>query len=130
MYVYCQAAHEQGLDQLPPLTESYPTMEILSGDPRQSGRVDVSDQDGALSGGVWECTRGSFRFTYTFTELATLLEGRIAVTDADGVRHELAAGDSFLVRQGETVTWEILEDMRKTYFLFAEADVPAGSVAG
>lgn len=51
------------------------------------------------------------------------------MTDSDGVRHELTAGDSFLVRQGGTVTWEILEDMRKSYFLFAEAEVPTGSAA-
>jgi uncharacterized cupin superfamily protein len=127
MHVYQLAAQEQGIEALPPLSESYPTMEILSGDPRQSGRLDVSGEDGALYAGVWECTRGSFRFTYTFTELATILTGRIAVTDAQGTRHELGVGDSFLVRQGETVTWEILEDMRKSYFLFAEAEVPAGS---
>ena len=130
MHVYRSAAQEQGMEALPPLSESYPTMEILSGDPRQSGRIDVSGEDDALFAGVWECTKGSFRFTYTFTELATILAGRIAVTDAEGARHELAVGDSFLVEQGETVTWEILEDMRKSYFLFAEAGVPAGSAAG
>lgn len=125
MYVYRPAAPEQGLEPLPPLSESYPTIEILSGDPRQSGRVDVSDQEGALFAGVWECTQGSFRYEYTFTELATILKGSIAVTDSGGVRHELGVGDSFLVRQGETVTWEVLEDMRKSYFLFAEVAVAA-----
>jgi uncharacterized protein len=125
MHVYRPAAPEEGLEPLPPLPESYPTIEILSGNPQQRGRLDVSDQEGALFAGVWECTRGSFRYQYTFTELATILTGRIAVTDSDGARHELVAGDSFLVRQGETVTWEILEDMRKSYFLFAEVGVAA-----
>lgn len=125
MEVYRPLAEEQGLEPLPPLTESYPTMEILAGDPRQSGRLDVAGEDGSLYAGVWECTRGSFRVTYPFTELATILAGHIVVTDDTGGRHELRVGDSWLVRQGETVTWEIVEDMRKSYFLFIEAEVPA-----
>lgn len=126
MEVYRPNGTEQRLEELPPLTESYPTMEILAGDPRQSGRADVVADDGNVYAGVWECTKGSFRIEYPFTELATILAGQIVVTHENGERHELGVGDSFLVHQGETVTWEVVEDMRKSYFLFVQAAVPAG----
>ena len=126
MEVYRPNGAVEGLEPLPPLVESYPKMEILAGDPRQSGRLDVASDDGTVYAGVWECTKGSFRIEYPFTELATILAGRIVVTHETGERHELSAGDSFLVHQGETVTWDVVEDMRKSYFLIVASAVPAG----
>lgn len=54
--------------------------EILSGTPQQRERLDYGSPESALMVGVWECTQGSFTLTYTFNELATILEGEITLT--------------------------------------------------
>ena len=43
--------------------------------------------------GVWECTQGSFKLTYTFNELATVLEGRITIAFPDGSSHDFGPGE-------------------------------------
>jgi len=127
MFDYALSVKQDGFGPLPPLEESYPTMTVVQGDPQQSGRVDLASEENGIFAGVWECTAGSFDIVYSFNELATILAGHIIVTDADGARHEFKAGDSFLAVQGERVNWEIVEDMRKSYFLWIDPDnaVPA-----
>ena len=117
------------LDELPPLTESYPTMTILEGNPVQSGRVDYLKCSDTVIAGEWCCTRGRFRLRYPFAEMATILDGRIIVTDESGISVALERGDSFFVGQGETVEWEIIEDMRKSHFTFINESVPVVTAA-
>ncbi len=112
------------LDKLPPLTESYPTITVLEGNPVQSGRFDYSKCSDTVIAGEWCCTRGRFRLLYPFAEMATILDGRIIVTDESGISITLERGDSFFVGQGETAEWEIIEDMRKSYFLFIDESAP------
>ena len=73
--------------------------------------------DGPLMSGVWECTPGKFEISYPWGELATLLKGRITVTDSDGRAVTYEPGDSFFVAQGQRVTWEVHEPTRKCFFI-------------
>ena len=82
MIDFKQSSEQSGIEAWPPLAEI--GANILSGDPQQSGRVDFGSLEGPLISGVWECTPGKFEITYPWGELATLLKGRITVTDADG----------------------------------------------
>jgi uncharacterized cupin superfamily protein len=61
--------------------------------------------------------------------MSTILDGRIIVTDESGTSVTLAQGDSFFVGQGETVEWEIIEDMRKSHFTFFDLSVAVPAAA-
>ena len=72
--------------------------------------------DGTLDIGIWECTPG--RFTADRSEAAEFcyfLEGKIVMTQLDGTRRTLRAGDAIMLPLGWKGTWEILEHTRKIY---------------
>ncbi len=118
MHVYRTGKRETAIEAYGSLEESFPGLVVLSGNPRQCGREDFASPDGAFSAGIWECTKGNFRITYPMDEIATLLKGKLIITDEQGRRTTLEAGDSFFVAEGETLTWEIIETVRKSYFLY------------
>ena len=130
MYSYNAEKTESDLDPLPAFVDQYDDVTILEGNPEQSGRVDFHTAEGSVLAGVWECTRGKFEITYPFSEIATILNGTIVVTDSAGVATTLTQGDSFFIAQGERVTWEVVEDMRKSFFLHTEQQESARAAAG
>ena len=71
--------------------------------------------------GTWECTPGKLKLTYPFSELCTILQGRVTVTDGEGKQDTFGPGDSFFVAQGEESTWEVHETVRKSFFLHIAA---------
>ena len=94
---------------------------VLEGDPRSVSRMDFGDSvnsDGRLCSGVYGVTPGKFEVDYTWSELATVLEGRIRLTDSSGSVSEIGPGESFFVAAGETITWEVLEETRKCFFYY------------
>ncbi|MEM8538737.1 MAG: cupin domain-containing protein, partial [Pseudomonadota bacterium] len=60
--------------------------------------------------GVFECTEQG-------DEMMTLLQGRCRIHDhATGGLVSLETGDSYMIKDGSRVTWEILEDVTKVFF--------------
>lgn len=130
MHVYRPGGREKGVTAYDEALEvSFPGLEVLEGNPRQSGREDFASPDGRFSAGVWECTKGRFRITYPMDEIATLLKGRLVLTDEAGRKSTLGPGDSFFVAAGETLTWEIIETVRKSYFLYTRPAKAAKAAA-
>ena len=119
MHTYKLSVDQTGLESWSDLEED--GIEILEGNPKQSGRIDWGSAEGPLTAGTFECTPGKFRVTYPFSELSTILQGRVTVTDGEGKQETFGPGDSFFVVQGEDVTWEIHETVRKTFFLHIAA---------
>lgn len=129
MHVYRPGGREKGVVTYDEALEtSFPGLEVLDGNPKQSGREDFASPDGRFSAGVWECTKGRFRITYPMDEIATLLKGRLVITDESGA-NPLGPGDSFFVAAGETLTWEIVETVRKSYFLYTRPAKAAKAAA-
>lgn len=93
-----------------------PNVKVLEGDPVHLGRCDLGSFETRQVVGEWECTPGKFEYTYLGDEFCTLLAGRIRITEKDGAVHEFRAGDTFYTVRGETVTWEVLEKVRKIFF--------------
>ena len=91
---------------------------ILEGDPKSVSRADFGDSGGPLCSGIYGVTPGKFEVDYTWTEIATILEGRIRLTDANGKVNEIGPGESFFVAAGETITWEVLEETRKCFYYY------------
>jgi uncharacterized protein len=88
---------------------------VLEGDVRVSMRVDFQ-QDG-LTAGIFEVTRGKVEIVFPFTEHATVLEGQVTLTDASGQSHTYKPGDSYFIRQGERIVWDVpTPRLRKSFF--------------
>lgn len=90
---------------------------IKEGDPKASGRLDAGGPGHTTRTGIWRCTKGVFECTEQGDELMTILSGRCRLIDmANGQVNELETGDSFFVRDGSRVTWDIIEDVTKVFF--------------
>jgi uncharacterized cupin superfamily protein len=98
---------------------------VLEGNPRISARVDHA-RDGVLAG-VFQATRGKVLIDFPFTEHATILEGEVRLTDQWGNRRRLRPGDSYLIRQGSEILWEVRGPrVQKSFFNRTEPfDSPA-----
>ncbi|GAB7538150.1 cupin domain-containing protein [Burkholderia sp. 22PA0099] len=72
--------------------------------------------------GWWEGKVGAVDFPATEADEAVwLVEGRIALTDAEGTRKEFAAGQGYLLPAGFAGRWETLEDAKKFYVVLEKA---------
>ena len=90
---------------------------IITGTPITSGRIDVGGSGHTTRYGIWRCTVGVFECTEQGDELMTILSGKCRLTDhATEIVTELASGDSYFVRDGARVTWDVSEDLTKVFF--------------
>ena len=73
-------------------------------------------KDGHTSG-VWECTPGRMlEEHHGENEFCTILTGKVGIIDnADGSEETFAAGDSFFLPKGSSLTWVVYETVRKFY---------------
>ena len=93
--------------------------QVLSGQPELFGRVDF--HQGNLMGGVFMATTGLIRVTFPFTEHATILEGEVTLTDATGKTQTLRPGDSYIIRQGQVILWDVKgKHVIKSFFNYTE----------
>lgn len=90
---------------------------IDAGTPRASGRIDAGGAGHTTRTGIWRCTKGQLTCTEQGDELMTILSGHCRLIDhATGTVHELRTGDSFFVRDGRRVTWDVIDDITKVFF--------------
>jgi uncharacterized cupin superfamily protein len=88
---------------------------VLEGDPKISARIDFAQ--GPLLAGVFQATRGKARIHFPFSEHATILDGEVELTDQWGNNAKLEAGDSYFIRQGSVILWEVRgRAVQKTFF--------------
>lgn len=93
---------------------------VLEGSPRISARVDFQ-QEGLLAG-IFEATTGVVRIDFPFTEMATIIEGQVELTDEAGNHATLKPGDSYFIRQGEIIRWEVKgRRVRKLFYNFTRS---------
>ena len=77
------------------------------------------DPSGSFKTGFWAAQPGKAEITYTIDEFCVLLEGVVRLTDAAGHVETYRSGDTFLIPNGFTGTWETVEPVRKFYAVFA-----------
>jgi uncharacterized cupin superfamily protein len=121
MQSYKQSLGQTGLESWPKFEEE--GVEVLEGNPKQTGRIDWGNAEGPMATGVWECTPGKVRLVNPFSEFCTVTEGQVTVTDGDGKQTTFGPGDSFFIAQGETSTWDIHEAFQKIFFFHIDADL-------
>lgn len=90
---------------------------IIEGDPKTFGRIDFGGVNHATRYGIWRCTKGVFACTEQGDELMTILSGRCRITQhSTGEICDLGPGDSLYVYDGQSVTWDVREDVTKVFF--------------
>jgi hypothetical protein len=93
--------------------------EVLEGTPALSGRIDFSDR--GMTAGIFKATTGIVRIVFPFSEHATILEGEVTLTDEAGQSHTFKKGDSYFIRQGQIMLWEVKgEHVIKSFFNVTE----------
>ena len=100
--------------------------QILRGNPRASGRLDIGSNSGQHRMGIWRCTEGAFSCTETGDELQTIIRGHLILTRDDGESINCNPGDSIFTRKGERLTWDIQQEVTKVFFTYNYA----GDVSG
>ena len=88
-----------------------------------SGRVDFGGVDAPLMGGVFRATKGSFEAAYSYHEHICIHHGEVAITDGDGERRVFQPGNSWIIRKGEVVQWEVLSDFMIKTFISSTLDL-------
>jgi hypothetical protein len=91
--------------------------EIVAGECEQVLDVFMTSEQGNFLAGVWRCTPGTMKLTdYPFNEMATIISGRIEVTDEDSGRTEVfGPGDGLAIRKGFRGTWHMPEPVHKRF---------------
>jgi uncharacterized cupin superfamily protein len=107
------------LDRLQSGESANPSPEkILAGIPRTRVSNQYAEQTQQFYCGLWTSTSGKWRIRYTEHEFCVLIEGRVRIESVSGEKHELRAGDAFVVPAGFEGTWEVAEPCKKWYALF------------
>ena len=93
--------------------------EVLEGSPVLSGRVDYNER--GMMAGLFKATTGRIRIVFPFTEHATILEGQVILTDESGQTRTFKPGDSYFIRQGQVILWDVKGPaVLKSFFNFTE----------
>ncbi|MGI9607009.1 MAG: cupin domain-containing protein [Acidimicrobiales bacterium] len=104
------------VDQL--FTELVPDPESFEGGPEMLVGPLI---EGAIDSGVWTCGVGSWdEKDYEVNEVMVMVDGRLRITDGgspDAPVHDLRAGDMFFLPKGWAGRWEVVEPMKKIYFI-------------
>ena len=101
---------------------------ILDGTPLARNRVISHSSDKAAWTMLWDCTQGAFRWTYQFDETVHVLDGSVAITDANGHTRVFAAGDVIFFPAGSVAEWRIDSYVRKLAFCQNPVPLPLNIV--
>jgi hypothetical protein len=89
---------------------------IVQGHPEAGGKTVFESKDHQITSGVWTCSPGSFDLTFTWDEMALLLEGELIIEEASGKKFRLLPGDFFSVPRGVKTRWVVVKAMKKLFF--------------
>ena len=93
---------------------------VLEGNPQIFARIDYSHN--GTTAGLFKATTGKIEILFPFTEHATILEGEVTLTDETGQSHTYKAGDSYFIRQGQVILWEVKgQQVIKSFFNVVES---------
>lgn len=92
---------------------------LVAGNPLRTTWEHYSNASGEISSGVWACEVGAWRIAFDThsDEFFHVLEGRIRISDAQGVANEFGPGDACVIPAGFTGTFEVLEPVKKHYVM-------------
>jgi hypothetical protein len=89
---------------------------IVSGAPHARVGLHSPSIDGRASTHIWDCTEGSFWWTFGDDETVVILEGEVRVTTERGETRTLRHGDIAYFAGGTRALWEVQGYVRKIAF--------------
>lgn len=97
----------------------YVTKENLSsGVAIERAQIFLTSDDERFSVGVWECTPCCEEIpSYPGDEYCRVLEGTVEIT-ADGVTSSYSTGDSFAIKKGTHLIWNMTSQFKKYFVLY------------
>lgn len=103
--------HNTGETQLPP-HKAKPTA-TTEGLTESSNSVWA---EGRINTGLWECNVGSFTAKREgYTEICTILSGRVTIEVAGSENEEFGPGDIMVMPSGWEGSWHVTEPLRKHF---------------
>jgi len=89
----------------------------VHGDPTASGKTVFETKDRQITGGIWECSPGIFDLTFTWDEMALLLEGELVIVEEpSGQKTRILPGSFFFVPRGASTRWIVVKPLKKVFF--------------
>nr|WP_246748549.1 cupin domain-containing protein [Rhizobium setariae] len=98
--------------ELAPINPSW----ITSGAPIARAGLHSPSIDGMTSTNIWECSAGSFWWTFYDEETVFILEGSVRITSQSGEVRTLKPGDIAYFAASTKAHWEIDDYVRKIAF--------------
>lgn len=96
--------------------------EVLSGNGKCYGKVTLGNPTENAHAGYFAVEKSKFRMTYPFNEQATVVKGRVTLTnEGTGEQQTFNEGESWMVTKGTQVLWQVESDyFIKHYFAAVE----------
>jgi len=88
----------------------------VHGNPTASGKTVFETKDRQITGGIWKCSPGTFDLTFTWDEMALLLEGELIIEESAEQKVRILPGDFFFVPRGARTRWIIVKPLKKLFF--------------
>ncbi|MGH9495942.1 MAG: cupin domain-containing protein [Candidatus Sulfotelmatobacter sp.] len=86
------------------------------GDPSASGKTVFESKDRQITGGIWKCSPGTFDLTFTWDEMALVLEGELIIEESTKQKVRILPGDFFFVPRGARTRWTVVKPLKKLFF--------------
>lgn len=94
---------------------------VVEGAPQSRAQVIYTSASGEFCSGIYECTQGSWRISYTEDEFCTLIEGSVRLTSDTGETAIYTAPDSFLIPAGYSGIWQAVTPLRKFFVIYEKS---------
>lgn len=93
---------------------------VESSTPKSAHRILYVSRDEKFYAGIYACTAGKWRVSYSEDEFCTLIEGSVRLSGADSDSVTYHAPDSFLIPAGFQGFWEPLGNLRKFFVVYEQ----------
>jgi uncharacterized cupin superfamily protein len=107
--------HRFNRDGVTPLMEAPARDRVMEGDPQFKIWIEDQAKDESVVAGYWAGSIGKWRVLYDEWEYCAILEGCAIVTEDEKPAIVLRPGDHMVFRPGFSGSWEIVEDVLKTF---------------
>jgi uncharacterized protein len=89
---------------------------IVDGKPAARAGLHSPSMDGNASTQIWECSAGTFWWTFHDEETVFILEGKVRITTPNGETRTLQPGDIAYFAEGTRALWDIDDYVKKIAF--------------
>lgn len=91
---------------------------VVEGAPLARSKLFYTSSSDEFFTGIYECTAGAWRISYTEDEFCTMIEGTVRLIADNGETQEFTAPQSFLIPAGYSGIWHALTPLRKFFVIY------------